>query len=318
MLVATASVLAGCSSFGSTPTDTPTETPSVPTETPHTDPDTDTPEPLDDTEEPGCPDGLELAAVPFDAVDDLPVALDDESRPLVREAAADGAATLTTYRGRPLRGGVYVRFDGAFYRTELSSSSETVPAYLLDATWEAGRTPAADDTAVAYADLPAVDRRAFRLALRLDEREQFPRESAGVSDYPAPYPEGGDDSLFLEEWTLWVRYDDRTFRVTMGERTTTERETFRYEVTRVAADAAGFRAAVRERYRVDLPADDRQREILRAAAGDGYEECAPLSDALEAIHERLEAADRLPFPVAGWYVTVDGDPYRVETYRGVE
>jgi hypothetical protein len=268
-----------------------------------------------------CQSGFHAFANPFDPAADLPVALDERERALVADAVADGTATYATYGRRPLSDGAFVAYDGAFYRVESSAAAvEQVPAFRTRIEWERGQAAPADATVVALDDLPAVDREVFLGAVGGSEEKGLPEEGLSVREYPAPYPDGGDQSRLVGRVT-WVRWRDRTFRVEVaGESTTTaERRTYRYAVERVAATDAEFREHVADAYLVSLDdAPKPQRAIVRRALDDGYEECEPASDALAGLRERLERATTLPNDSGEWYVALDGRRFRLEILRWVQ
>ena len=147
------------------------------------------------------------------------------------------------------------------------------------------------------------------------ERRELPSESLSVREFPAPFPDGGDDSR-LVGGVAWVRWRDRTFRVETAadSETTQKRRTFRYTLERVAADAGEFRRRIADRYLVrldDLPED--QRAVVERARDGGYEECKPQSKALADLRRRLPDSGRLPEPHGdSWYVELDGRRFRLE------
>ena len=298
---------------------------SPPSETPADDR-TDSPPPTTEardreTATGNCESGFHVSTSAFDPVADLPADLDDRERTLVADAVAGGGATDETYGRPPLSEATFVSHDGAFYRIASSVASvERVPAFPMRIEWERGQEPPAGVVAVPTADLPAVDREVLRGALAGNERKGFPSQSLSVREYPAPYPDGGDASRLVGNVT-WVAWRDRALRVEVaGESTTTrERRTYRYTVERVAATPAAFRRFVADEYLVGLDdAPAAQRELVRTALDDTYEECAPPSDALAGLRRRLAGADPLPDASREWYVALDGRRFRLGVLRWVE
>jgi hypothetical protein len=128
-----------------------------------------------------------------------------------------------------------------------------------------------------------------------------------------PYPNGTDDSRLVAREGTWVRWNDRTYRVTSGEATTTTRYTYRFSVTAVADSAGGFRDHVARQYLLRL-ADltDAERTIPERATADGYRECEPASEGLARLRERLPDDGRLPHPYdRSWFVGFDGSRYEL-------
>lgn len=258
-----------------------------------------------------------MYADPFDPAEELPVGLTDAQRSLVAAAVDDGETEVTTYAGTPpVRSGVFVEHDDAFYRVEATETAATaVPARLTDVEWENGVTPPDDATVVSYDDLPATDRRALEYAVYGPEygreRAGHPTEGLHIRDSPVPYPDGAADSRLAGAGETWVRWNGRAYRVRVGGETTATRHTYRVALARVADAPAGFREHVAAGYLVrldDLP--DAEREIVEAAVGDGYEECEPASAALQSFRNRLPENGTLPHPRnASWLLAYEGDRY---------
>ncbi len=258
----------------------------------------------------GCTNGVSVDADPFDPVAALENRLDDRERTVAGDTIANDGRRLVTYREAPFRDPTLVPHDGAFYRLRRERADAVdVPAFTLDAEWDEGQTAPNGTEVVQFGDLPGNDRLAFRLGMPQEKGGQFP-QGFSVGEYPAPYPEGGDDSVLIGS-TTWVEWEGRTVRVEVaGEQTgTTERVTYDYSAEQVADDAAAFRSFLAEEYLVDLSeAPEDQLEILRSARTDEYEECLPASDALAALRERLDEAEKLPEPYRNdWYVAFEGE-----------
>lgn len=264
-----------------------------------------------------CQAGVQVRTSVFEPADDLPLTPGETERTIVAEAAENGHADYRTYGERPLETGVFVTREDAFYRTHATvTATERVPAFPMDVEWERGQAAPTDATVVPFDDLPSVDREALRVAvLEPDHREELPQEGLTVREFPAPYPGGGDDSRVIGRET-WVRWRDRTFRVTVAAEaeTTQERRTIRYTVERVATTADAFRRVVTDQYLVrldDLP--EAERAIVEDALVRGYEECKPQSTALTALRERLSGIERLPTPHDdSWYAALGGRRFRLE------
>ncbi|MFW5935486.1 MAG: hypothetical protein ACOCQL_06515 [Halolamina sp.] len=268
----------------------------------------------------GCTNGVDVDADAFDPVPALDDRLGDDERSVGTETVENGGTRRTTYARLPFREPTLFPHGGAFYRiTRETVDTVTVPAFELDAQWEAGQSPSAGTDVVVFADLPENDRRAFELAMPEAKGGQFP-EGFTVEVYPAPYPDGGDGSRLIGA-TTWVEWADRTVRVAVaGEQTgTTERETYALAAEQVAADEAGFRAFLADASLVDFAgAPEAQLEILRGARGGNYEECLPASDALASLRERLDGEEKLPEPYPNdWYVAFEGERSRLSVSEWV-
>lgn len=266
-----------------------------------------------------CASGFDVSGETFDPVTDLTADLGADQRAIVAEAVETGHTERTTYGQEPLRGGIFVEHDGAFYETGVTTTgTEEVPAYRLNLSWEQGQRAPDGATVVGFSDLPASDREVLHRAVHGgEEREEHPAESLTVNDFPAPYPDGGASSELVGGVT-WVRWNDRVYRVEVGGSASQERYTYRYAVERVATDPEEFRSAVAARYLVNLAElPDAARDVVSQALDSGYEECAPASDGLERVRARLSDDQRLPYPADGWYVRFDGDEYRLSIVQWV-
>lgn len=305
-LVAVAVGAAGCTSRLDDPADDtpPTDVPPTP------------------GEEDDCAAGLQVELGPFAPAADLPMQVGGGTeRAVVDAAVADGETTVRRYGEAPLDAGVVAHGGRYYHLTVAESATETVPAYRFDLSWTAGRTAPDDATVLSFESLPESDREAMRFLVPDGEGEEdvgHPENKLSISQRPVPYPDGGPDSELLSRAAVWVRWRDREYRVSTGEETTTERHTYRYRAAQVAADDSGLRSWAASEYLVDLSPSDAQRDLLDRARNDGYGECTPASDPLQALLDALPSDDGLPEPAEGWYVAFDGSRYRLSVLRWVE
>ncbi|PSP54330.1 hypothetical protein BRC82_10465 [Halobacteriales archaeon QS_1_67_19] len=262
-----------------------------------------------------CTSGYDVSGAQFDPATDLLLSLSRAEKQIVAEAAKTGATTRTTYAGETLESGAFVAYDGRFYRTDTTRiRTASVTAYSMNIAWEKDQTPPSDADAIPYSSLPESDRDALSYAVEGsggDEREGLPSESLSINDAPVPYPDGGQDSQLVARDAVWVHWNDRYFRVEVNGETTQEKYTYEYALTEVAGTPSAFREHVASAYRVDLTGlPDDQREIVRQALDEGYEECAPASEPLSRLQKRLPEDKQLPRPERGdWYVRFDGSDY---------
>lgn len=268
-----------------------------------------------------CVSGFSVHADPFRPADRLPTAFSAAQRDLVDRIVESGATELETYAGDPpFRDGIYTAANGRYYRTAVERVGTTeVPAHRLDITWERGREAPDEASVVAFTALPEMDRRVLRLAIRGPEvgggeRRGHPSERLSLRDAPMPYPNGTDESRLVNRAETWVRWNDRTYRVTSGEPATTSRYTYRCDVTAVAESASDFRDYVAREYLIRLTdLTDAERSILQQAADDTYQECEPASDGLARLRDRLPDERRLPHPYdQSWFVRFEEAPYELE------
>lgn len=307
-VVAVAAGLTGCTATpGPGDEDSPDDGPADP----------DSPTPTRDD----CTAGFHVTLEAFTPSRDLRAAVESATeREIVASAVEAGETTHETYGDAPLDDGLVVHDDSYYWLDAASVGSETVTAYLFDVSWENGRTAPEDATLYRFEDLPESDREAVRFLVPDGSGSAdmgHPTESFSGRDRPVPYPEGGDDSVLLPADTVWVRYDDREYRLTTGRKTTIDRRRYRYSAKPVADDSDELRSWAADRFLVDLSLTDAQRELLAAAGKDYYGECSPASSALSDLREQLPADSELP-DASGWYVGYDGDRYRLEILQWVE
>lgn len=268
------------------------------------------------TGSPACHSGVVVRAREF-TPDALTTYVHDAVEPLLR-GAMDGPVEVTSYGGDPFRDGAYVRLDGSYYRTGVTVADlEEVPARLLALDWEKGREAPANADVIAYEELPESDRDALHLAVygpQYERDEGLPSEGMSVGEFPAPYPDGIEDSALVDAGETWVRWSGRDYRVVIEGEATATRRTYRVSLEEVADDGETFREHVAAEHMLELDdLTDAEREILAAAVDDRYEECKPVSEALERLRSRLDDDAELPHPADGsWYVAADGDRLVVE------
>ena len=263
----------------------------------------------------GGESGVNVDVRSFDPITELDGRVVERQRAVAADAIENGGTRLTTYASSPFRDPTLVPHDGAVYRVRGEQVDTTdVTAFELSAEWQAGQTPT-DAGAVPFAELPANDRRAFRMAVPDRPEAGAPIKQFTVRNHSVPYPAGGDGSVLIGN-TTWVEWDDRVVRVEIpGDRTRTiGRSTYEFTAEHVADGEAAFRSYLADAFLVDFgDAPEAQLEILRAASGDDvYDECDPQPDALVALRDRLADEPTLPEPYPDdWYVAFDGERSRL-------
>lgn len=265
-----------------------------------------------------CVSGFSVHADSFQPAEELPIQLSAGQQDFVDQLVQNGSTELTTYAGDPpLRDGVYISVDETYYRTAIEGTDTTeVPAHRLDIFWEKGQEAPATASVVPYSELPERDQEGLRLAINGpeasgEERRGHPRESLSVRDAPIPYPNGTDGSRLVNQEETWVRWNERTYRVTSGDPATTTRHTYRHAASAVAESSDRFRQHIVQECLIRLDdLTDAERTILQQAATDSYQECEPASDGLERLRERLPDDRQLPHPHdQEWFVQFEGSRY---------
>ena len=260
-----------------------------------------------------CDSGVNVELHQFDPFAELGGRVVRRQRRIAAEAIEGDDPRVTVYRAAPFTEPTLVPHDGAVYRVGQSTvDSVDVPAFAFSVDWHLEQKTAAGTEGVRFEALPENDRRAFLIVA--PPPDGHPPEGFEVNEFPAPYPDDGDDSV-LVGGTSWVEWEGKTVRVEVAdERTgTVQRITYDIAAERVAADEAAFRSHLAEEYLVDLSdAPEPQLEVLREARGDVYGACEPRSDTPAALRERLAEEPTLPEPYPDdWYVAFDGERSRL-------
>ena len=241
---------------------------------------------------------------------------------LVNRIITEEGVVLQTYGQRPIRTERYTLYDEAYYRIDYEQTgAEEVHAQLADLSWEKGQDAPEEKTVVTYTDLPEVDQNALEFLIHGPEysREGLPTQGMTVTDASAPYPKGTADSELVGAGTMWVRWDDRIYKVTISidERTITQR-TFDYTATRVAGSKEGFREYVGKRYLRSIEdISNEEKSVLEAAIEAGedgkYEDCNEPSPGYKKLEQRMRNLSDLPDPDNDhWYISYEGERYLLE------
>lgn len=225
------------------------------------------------------------------------------------EAALAGDEFTTRHRRPfPVRNGdgpLYTFHDGTYYHLDSVVIGEERATHPVLRLFEEGRSSESDGLPdhTAHEDLPSVDRQAVSIA------HMAARARGNEGGVPWGLVERGgyvyrsdarsQSRLLDESGPSHVAYQDFVYRCEVTEETFHE-AIYRPDVEPVAGSASEMETVLRATLldsRIDpasLTAEE--REIVRTARGDGYEETHPFSEALTSL---LEALDQRAY--------VDGD-----------
>lgn len=251
----------------------------------------------------GCSRGTDLRLSPTTDAETADGASDPIASlsPPEREAAdtAIGGGDVTVWvpepASDPFADTDYLVADGTYYEPETTVVS-TVDRTGYEFTMETGPETTTTGERVAFADLPAVDRAALYAALGYPndrEMERFERARSMSIGSLLAYPDDEAESrseLVPEPAAETLRLGGRDFRFRIERTKPTRVETRRVEMRAVATDTAAFAALLYDRYGVDLDGHDlsaAQRDIVESAIADGYDECAPYSEAYADLQRAL-------------------------------
>lgn len=322
-----AGVVAGCSSGGPSTSETGPTATSAPTATRTA---TATRRPTSGESDVGTGTGHERRVT----IDAVPLSLsriaDEVGRPrsaftaqeasVLEAVLSEGAVTSTAEIDAPFDDAVYVRADGRFYRVERSVRTErelTGQGFRLHTlTCTRGVVVAEDELeraragAVAFSDLPTVDREAVPAFVRESMADAACFDAGWVHPYSGP--DAREASRFLASEVTYVAFDGRYYRIEhLGETTHTERE-YRYTATAVADSSEGFETVVDEQVVTHLDAaglSDAEAETLGTVVEEGRVSWdRPVPPAVDGLVAQFDD---------GRYVEWEGEYYAVEVRKWV-
>lgn len=268
---------------------------------------------------------LELSSVSdadvADAASDAPDSLSPPERDALAAARRDEDPTMWSISD-PFSSVEYIVIEGAYYAVETAVESTVErPGYALSLDTD-GATAESGTRLVAFEDLPDVDRAALFAALGYPgSREMARYERArsigmgGTLAYPTDDAESRSELVPDPSFDV-LRIAGRDFRMDVGEPRQVVVEQIRIGVREVATRPAGLARLVYDRDGVDL--DDQtlsseQRDIVETAIDEGYDECAPYSDAFAELQGVLGGTDGGSFD----YANYRDEWYAVELFEAV-
>jgi len=265
---------------------------------------------------------LELSAVSdadvADAESDDPDSLSPPERDALVAARRDEEPTMWSISD-PFSSVEYLVTEGTYYAVETTVESTVErPGYALSLDTD-GATAESGTRVVAFEDLPEVDRAALFAALGYPgPREMARYERArsigmgGTLAYPTDDAESRSELVPDRSFDV-LRIAGRDFRMDVGDPRQVTLERIRIGVREVAATPAALARLVYDRDGVDL--DDNlsaeQRDIVETATDEGYDECAPYSDAFADLQGALGGTGGGSFD----YANYEHEWYAVELFE---
>jgi hypothetical protein len=269
---------------------------------------------------------LDLSAVSdadvADAESDPPDSLSPPERDAFAAARRGESPTMWSVAD-PFADTTYVAVDGTYYAVDASAVDRAErPGYRIEL--ETGPDVDTTGRVAGFDDLPAVDRTALFAVLGYPsaaEMARFERARSisigGVLAYP------DDEAASRSELVPDPAYDavriaDADFRLRLVSTEPTTMEARRIETRPVADSADAFAALAYERDGVVLDERDlspEQRDIVETAIAEGYDECAPYSDAFVDLQGELGGVGGAGEPFD--YATYRDEWYVVDLYEAV-
>ena len=230
-------------------------------------------------------------------------------RTLVTDAIA-GETPTREDTGPPFAAARPFAYRGAYYDVSYEVV-ERRPSTQYDVRidYDAVDDPA---SAIAYADLPAADRRALD---RLLPPPADPPTGRGFDvDVASTYADDVETVLVPEPSYDAVTVDGAAYPVSIGDSRSIEVNVYEYDAERVADSAADLGRRLREQYLFALTdLSEAEREIVGEAIADGHYPDTP-SGAFQSLLDRFREHDPLRSTVATghWLVRYDDEVYWAE------
>lgn len=258
----------------------------------------------------------ELAREASQSLEPQPVQSVVSERPpwVVATDAIENGSTTVTAINPPIDAGLPVATEGGYYDLSWQILDER-PANVATIGIDYNATDATG-TAIAYGELPRPDREAL----------------AGLFPQRAPPSQGTDyhlGAIYTEDELNAsalvpdgryevVVYEGQRYPITVDDPQAVTVHTFRYDATRVAANATAYADVARARYGFTLsPGTDGQRAVIEKAIRNGTYYAASTDDtAFAAVLERLRAREAIAeSSVRGtWLVRYRGEEYLLEAF----
>lgn len=209
-----------------------------------------------------------------------------EHRNLVADAVDEGSANASG-RSPPLATDEPIEYEGRYYDLTATETGEHESTeYEIAIDYGTGtETPAG--TAIAYEELPEIDRE--RMDGLLPPPEDHPENDGPDFATSQPYSDSAAEASVLvpeQEYDVVV-YEGERYAIETGDGRTVTRYEYRYEAEEIATSAAEYGASVREAYVFTLSElSDAEREVVQTAISDGYYE-GSVDDAFESVARRF-------------------------------
>lgn len=227
---------------------------------------------------------------------------------IIREAIEAGSTTRNASRSfvhadRPFQ------YDGAYYNVSYEVIGQ-VPGYAGGVRIDYN-TSAAAGTAIAFADLPAVDQR--RLAPLFEDQYRDDGEGFDIG-IPVSYTEAeADESVLVpdQEYDVVV-YEGESYRIGTDDVRQRSLDTYRYEATKLADSDRELATLITDRYAFTLSGlSSDERDVVDSALDDTYRAESSDDEAFAGVVDQFRAheAVRADSYSGEWIVVYDGQRY---------
>lgn len=236
-------------------------------------------------------------------------ALSSDRRALVEAAIA--GETPTRERRRPTyEASRPLEHEGAIYEISHEAIDErTATRYSIRIDYDPERPPS---SVIAYADLPAIDRRA--LEGQIPPEEDPPTGEGFDLDVTHRYDDEAGSVLVPEPQYEGISYEGSTYRIGIGVNREVTVRTYEYDAARIADSAGELGAQLRERYLFVLSGLSRgERDIVEEAKRIYHPEGDGVPDAFRSLVDRFRGRDGIDVDEDGgtWLAEYDGTAYWV-------
>ncbi len=231
--------------------------------------------------------------------------LSPDRRALV-EAAVAGEAPRRTGRFPPYEASRPLEHDGAFYEIERATvDTQTVTRYDIRVDYDPATPPS---TVVAYADLPAADKRALDGQVPPDDDISTGEGFDLDSTYRYPIDA---ESVLLDGEYDGITYDGTTYRIAIEPDREVTVSTYEYRAERIAPDAPTLGRQLRARYLFELTdLSAAERDIVEEARRI-YRPENEVPDAFRSLAGRIRSHDPVERGAerGTWLAEYDGTVY---------
>jgi len=239
---------------------------------------------------------------------------DDAESRAIRGAIENGSGTIDA-SSPPVETGLPFAHDGAYYQLSWSVVDErTITAVTLEIDYNATDLSGPE---VAFADLPAVDRRALDPLLPQRHDREIDGYDFGAS---SQYTDSElDRSVLVTNQRTIVRFEGEAYPVRVDGQRPVTINTYRYTASVVADDTDAYARQLRDDHLFRLSdLTDAERSVIETAIEEGYYAEDTDDDAFRALIDRFRRQERVTGERAHgeWIVRYNGSVYWVDLQYG--
>jgi len=226
------------------------------------------------------------------------------------ESAIAGETPTREGRRPPYEASRPLEHEGAYYEvTHDVIDSRTAIRYNIRVDYDPESRPS---SVIAYADLPAVDKRA--LEGQVPPPEEPPTGEGFDLDSTYRYPNEDGSVLVPEQQYDGISYESITYRIGIDENREVTVQTYEYSAAQVAESAPDFGEQLRDRYLFTLEGLSADEREIVEAADRIYRPDGQVSDAFRSLADRFRDQEGIETTEHGgtWLAEYNGTVYWVD------